>query len=81
MRAIKVNVTKDHIRKGIRGSACDCPLALALKETLITTNVSVDANSIRVNHVYFKTDKKDVRFIERFDAGKPVRPYSLELCR
>lgn len=81
MRAIKINVTKDHIRRGVRGSACDCPIALALKQTLITHNVSVSSTAIVVNNIGFSVDKKDLRFIERFDAGQPVRPYSFDLTR
>lgn len=81
MRSIKINVTNDHIRRGVRGSACDCPIALALKETLITNSVSVTGARMLVNHVWFVVDKKDIRFMERFDAGQPVRPYSFDLNR
>ena len=81
MRDIRIKITKEHIRKGVRGSACECPIALALKETLITNNVHVDMDGMRVNHVSYALDKKDRKFIERFDAGMPVRPYDFDLGR
>jgi hypothetical protein len=81
LRAIKINVTREHIRKGIRGSPCDCPIALAIKEALITQAVSIGSWQWMINHVRFLAEDKDVRFMQRFDEGKPVRPYSFFLDR
>lgn len=81
MRDIIIRITRAHIRDGEAGSLCDCPIALALKDTLITNNVRVDAYGIHVNHVAFAVSKKDRSFIARFDEGKPVKPYSFELQR
>lgn len=81
MRAIKINVTKEHIRRGVRRSMCDCPIALALKEALLTKDVSVTSSQMIVNHLMFMTDLADARFIKGFDEGKTVRPYSFSLRR
>lgn len=81
MRAIKISITRAHIRDGVRGSKCDCPIALALKDSLITTNVHVDGGGLWVNGLSFEVDKRDMRFMHRFDDGQRVLPYSFELKR
>lgn len=81
MRPIKISITKAHIRDGVPGNECDCPIALALKDALLTNDVAVNPDGMRVNNRTFSADKKDRRFIERFDNGKPVKPYSFEINR
>lgn len=81
MRAIKITITADHIRRGERGSECNCPIALALKETLITNTVSVNATGIHINHYPYNLDEKDRKFMERFDKGWSVKGYSFWLGR
>lgn len=81
MRPIKINITKAHIRDGERGSECNCPIALALKDTLLTESVRVNSEGIVVNGRSFKLDKKDRTFMSRFDNYKQVRPYSFSLIR
>ena len=81
MRPLRVNITWAHIRDGIPGSACDCPIALALKDSLLTDSVKVDSDGIYVNNRKFDVDKKDLKFIDRFDNGKRVRPYWFTLTR
>lgn len=81
MRPISINITRAHIRDGVRGSECNCPIALALKDALITNNVSVSGSGIYVNGTKFEVDKNDLKFIDRFDRGQRVRPYSFSLNR
>lgn len=81
MRAIKISVTRAHIRDGVPHSECNCPIALALKDALITDSVAVSRSGIRVNNTSFEVDKKDLKFMERFDGGQRVHPYSFELIR
>lgn len=81
MRAIGIKITKAHIRDGLRGSECDCPIALALKDALITDNVRVNGDGIYVNNARFDLDDKDRRFMSRFDEGLRVRPYSFSINR
>ena len=81
MRDLIVKITWAHIRDGQRGSDCDCPIALAVKDALLTNSVRVGADGIYINHLRWDVDKEDLKFIERFDNGKRVRPYSFRLPR
>ncbi len=79
-----VKVTAKHIRKGIRLSICDCPIALALKEQLHKI-VEVDDIFIAY-HTYgpaqgkrwSKTPSPVRSFMIKFDHCKPVKPFSFE---
>lgn len=81
MRAIKINVTRAHIRDGEKGSESGCPIALALKDTLLTESVHVSVDRMTFNNLYVPTNEKDRRFIERFDKGLKVSPYSFDINR
>ena len=81
MRDLIVKITKAHIRDGVRGSECNCPIGLALQDALLTSEVSVTADRILVNNISFEVDKRDLRFMERFDSGERVRPYSFSITR
>lgn len=79
-KTVRVNVTKAHIRDGVQSDACNCPIALALKDALFTEYAVVVEDGITVNgKVNFSTDRKDRKFIRDFDSGKPVKPYWFEL--
>lgn len=81
MKSIKISIAPRHIRCGTKGSMESCPIALAIKEALLTDNVKVDGSGIFINERKYEVDKKDLRFIERFDNGERVSPYSFELTR
>lgn len=81
MRDIEIKITKAHIRDGVPGDKCNCPIALAIKDTLLTENVVVGAHDMYINGRAYVVDKKDLAFMGRFDTGKRVRPYSFTLAR
>ena len=81
MRPINIKIGWGHIRDGVPGSECNCPIALAVKDALLTEDVRVLAEAIYINGVRYDTDKEDVRFMARFDGGKRVKPYSFSIDR
>lgn len=82
VKTLTINVTQEHIDKGVPGSTCYCPIALALKEYPEVTDVAVAEISICVN-INSKPYKFVNRgpnslyaFISRFDARLPVDPFT-----
>lgn len=77
-----VNVTQEHIDRGIPKSKCSCPIALALQELGCQT-IAVDTDQISYTEnsewVYWRTPAKTASFIFRFDNEMPVEPFSFEL--
>lgn len=76
---IELSVTQEHIRKGQKEDACNCPIALALKEALPNwQHVEVDGD-IRVTALDEEfscdADEQMAAFIERFDEGLAVEPF------
>lgn len=81
---MKVEITKSLIKRGERASCVDCPVALAINKTFKLHHASVDngcAMAVDKNNktIYFKLPKKAKNFIERFDDGKRVKPFTFEL--
>ncbi len=86
---VKINVTQDHIDKGIPGSSYKCPVALAIKETLPpgdARRISVGLCYVSfyrkkgINRFYtYGLPKRIVTFIETFDEKKKVRPMHFTL--
>lgn len=85
---IKVNVTAEDIKKGVRGSDICCPIALALNrevkstpETQISVNygfLSVQGTGKLIMHS--ETLPCEARlFIRDFDAGNDVKPFSFSV--
>lgn len=78
-----VSVTAGHIKRGIRGECEKCPVALAM--------LDAGATSVMVGdfYIYWKIARKGTcrvrnpktvqAFIERFDSGKPVKPFEFDL--
>lgn len=77
-----VSTTDSHIKRGIKGSCCDCPVALAMKESgLMSPSVSsrflyFDWNGKR--HVA-DTPEHVATWIYAFDNYKDVEPFGFEL--
>jgi hypothetical protein len=75
-----INVTKDHIARGHPWSADTCPIALAIKEALPRTRVSVAHSSIKLN--YFINIRLPLDVIERiveYDVNGNMDPFELTL--
>ena len=77
----QIRVTRDDIRKGVKDSPCNCPIARAAKRVFGTKNVNVSGEAIEVGYgyggyetLYLPLPKAGERFVEAFDDGKPVTP-------
>lgn len=81
---MKINVTAKDIRMGIRGNCLKCPIAIALKRAFKAKEVTVTTITFLVDRLKFRIHELDddsniVSFIEDFDQGVPVKPFSFEL--
>jgi hypothetical protein len=83
-----VSVTESHIKRGSEGDPHGCPVALALRSKKYTfgpglghgvgqDTISFFNRSGRT--VEIETPKQVSKFINRFDAGKKVKPFSFKL--
>ena len=79
------DVTSKHIAKGLSANCEECPIALSIAEMGF---VEVNANhcTIRFSESHtsplfsLATTPNEVRnFMDAFDTGKPVEPFSFEL--
>jgi hypothetical protein len=79
-----IDVKKDHIAKGLRGSCYACPVAKSLWD-LGYTLVSVDGQHISFKNgaetVIAPTPKPVKDFIRRFDDDLAVQPFTFEIRR
>ena len=73
-----INVTPEDITRGVRLSACSCPIALAIKRTT-TDSASVTDHTIYIGTRHFATPQSVRRFIEYFDDARPVYPFTFIL--
>jgi hypothetical protein len=77
---MKIKVLAKHIRKGIKGSNCVCPIALALKEVYKTTHVKIFYTWGQVNNEIYHFPRKVQKFIIDFDKKKSsVKPFEFSL--
>jgi hypothetical protein len=80
MRTVTVKITADDIAAGETVSANNCPIALALKRHFPRRKeIAVGDWSIRLGSTVIGIPKKAERFLDRFDDGKRVRPFSFEI--
>lgn len=85
-KSMIINVTQEDIENGIRHSCFSCPIALAVKRET-GCNCSVESANFHLKarifmmgsyEAYFP-GKEAEDFINNFDGGKPVKPFSFEL--
>lgn len=77
-KRVKIIVTKNNIKNGIRGNPLQCPIAKALRRKT-NTIYSVTPSLIRLwsqPEKYCLTPKKVFKFIRKFDNRKKVNPFS-----
>jgi len=73
-------VTRKHIREGKPNMLKACPIALSLKEAIgCETPVIAGAEVVRIGGDFYDLPRSVQRFIKRFDAGKPVKPFRFRL--
>lgn len=76
---MKISVKQEHIERGEREEPYACPVALAMRESL-GKKVYVDRLEFLINgSVVAKLPKSCARFIETFDRGLPVKPFSFRI--
>lgn len=76
---MKIFVTSEHIKRGKRGSDCECPVAIALSEYFGKTSVSdLMLLILRTNKV-IKTPPIVVDFIAKFDDNEDVKPFEFDI--
>lgn len=77
-----IHVTQEDIDKGLKGIACNCPIALAIKRAL-KADISINQTMICINGKIENIDIPESvsTFIELFDSllPKQVEPFSFEL--
>lgn len=89
MDTIRIKVTQEHIQRGLRNSACSCPIALAMAEHFgddLDHNDNVVGCGF-ITHYEHGTGKRTSwwappeveRFIDKFDGGGAVSPFEFEL--
>ena len=82
---MKIKITKEDIYRGQSRSACNCPIAQALKRCTGIYNLSVGKQSA----VYTKPRSwtssaillpiKVQQFIQKFDNNQEVKPFSFQI--
>jgi hypothetical protein len=76
---ITITVTQDDIDNGVRAAPCLCPIALAAQRkypyvSVGTFTISVGADASREK--VYRMPLKASRFIEDFDQGRLVEPFT-----
>lgn len=83
---VKIKVTQDDIRNGLKETASLCPIALAAKRSLAKigsmdgvgiTIIGFTANNGRQYNLDLPNEVTE--FIRRFDGDEPVEPFEFQL--
>jgi hypothetical protein len=73
-----VDVTQEDIIRGIRANRCSCPIARAARRALGCL-VIVDHRGIFTSDYKYEHTVETKRFVNDFDAGYSVEPFSFNL--
>ena len=81
---LAIEVTEDHIQRGLSGSPQRCPIALAIKEAAgHAAGVSVGCQSVSIRlyrrHRKYYLPENAIQFVEVFDNSGTGQPFVLEL--
>jgi hypothetical protein len=78
-----IKVTEDHIKNGQPRSACECPIALAIKEATRCLRAGVGLDRAIIDGRYFDLSKRARDFIRDFDdpnrRSRLFTPFEFEL--
>lgn len=76
-----IHVRRRHIERGRPESPSGCPIALAIRQQfdIAPPRVDVSVYGIVLGYTSFDCPTIAQRFIARFDAGKPVKPFAFVL--
>lgn len=76
---VKIEITKSDIKKGKKQQIDSCPIALAIKRKLKARNICVSdgvAFNLEGNEYWVDLPNKASYFIDNFDDGLKVKPFS-----
>ena len=78
---VEVKVTQSDIDNGVKNNCYSCPIALAIDRVVGRFHVSVNALSAKVGlwEGWWNTSSQQSRFIESYDKGYRVEPFSFTL--
>lgn len=80
---IRIHVTSKDIENGTIGHSGACPIALAARraglDTVSVDHSLVDLSSSRDGCKEYKMPLKAQKFVDDFDSGKKVKPFSFTL--
>lgn len=76
----KIEVTDEDIRQGVKGQCGRCPIALAAARAGIK-DVTVGSYTMKIKHLFIHLPRNVSEFINRFDDGLPVQPFSFVIRR
>ncbi len=84
----EISVTAEDIARGKRGSCGECPIALAVARALgKATDVKVTCVFAYIRHnlrdatTVYALPGKATRFIDAFDDGEPVEPFTFTMTK
>jgi hypothetical protein len=75
---MKINVTSEDIKNGIRWSPSSCALTLAIGRAR-GESVSVGITCVMIGEEFFSLPQIARDFRRKFDDGKTVEPFEFEL--
>ena len=81
---MKIKVTQHDIDYGVRGEYQLCPIARAVKHKIngevmvYGDDMSIFTTDIIRRYRYYKLPQKAKDFMQRFDDGKKVKPFTFE---
>ena len=81
IKSLKVTVTLHNIRRGLILHRMSCPIALAVRRATHRTNVSVSGTTIYAGKSAFALPQKAINFIDDFDYGDHVTPFTFTARR
>jgi hypothetical protein len=87
-----ISVKRKHIKAGVKCSACECPVALALKDAgynlgrnlglgLGLLALGVDVEIINTQEASFVTTTRVRKFIRQFDKTGKGKPFNFRLIK
>lgn len=81
---MKIEITQHDIDYGVQGECQLCPIARAVKRKIngevrvFGDDISIFTTDIIRRYRYYKLPQKAKDFMQRFDDGKKVRPFTFE---
>ena len=76
---MRIAVTEKHILDGVQNDPKHCPIALAFGSVITAPGLDVGGCSVELTAgIYVRIPAKVGRFIQDFDHGTPVKPFSFE---